>query len=86
MPSRSFDMIITNIKDNASTTFAGIDKAEHKNLVNYLKSKNIKMRNLDVETNQHVDFDVDGEDEEEDDEEVKASPSGKRIRKPVANA
>jgi hypothetical protein len=33
-------------------TFAGIDKAEHKNLLNYFKSKNVKMRNVDVETNQ----------------------------------
>jgi hypothetical protein len=45
-------MTITSLKDNSSFTFAGIDKAEHKNLVNYLKSKNIKMRSVDVETNQ----------------------------------
>ena len=63
IPSRSFDMIITNLKDNTSTTFAGIDKGEHKNLVSYLKSKNIKMRSVDLETHQQVDFD----DEDEDD-------------------
>jgi len=52
MPSRSFDMTITKLKDDTSITFAGIDKAEHKNLMNYLKSKNLKMRTVDAETNQ----------------------------------
>lgn len=52
MPSRSFDMTITRLKDDTSITFAGIDKAEHKCLTNYLKSKNVKMRSVDVETKQ----------------------------------
>lgn len=52
MPSRSFDMTITRIKDDSAITFAGIDKDEHKGLINYLKSKNIKIRNVDVETKQ----------------------------------
>jgi len=53
VPSRSFDMTITTLKAGETPiTFAGIDKSEHKNLMSYLKSKNIKMRSVDVETNQ----------------------------------
>jgi len=51
MPSRSFDMTVTSLKDEGPYTFAGIDKAELKNLMGYFKSKNIKMRSVDVETN-----------------------------------
>ena len=51
MPSRSFDMTVTKLKDDSNVTFAGIDKEEQKNLMNYLKSKNVKMRSVDVETN-----------------------------------
>lgn len=66
MPSsRSFDMTVTKIKEEPAITFAGIDKQEHKNLINYLKSKNIKMRSVDVETNREIDL-SDGEEEEED--------------------
>lgn len=39
------------MKDNVTTTFAGIDKEEHKNLMNYFKSKNIKVTYVDNETN-----------------------------------
>lgn len=66
-------------------TFQGIDKGEHKNLMNYLKSKNIKMRSVDVETNQQIDFGDDDEDEDElgYEEEEKKGGLGKRIRRPV---
>lgn len=67
-------------------TFAGIDKAEHKNLLNYFKSKNVKMRNVDVETNQQIDF-GDDEEEEASEEETKKTGDGgalaKRVRKPA---
>jgi hypothetical protein len=33
-------------------TFGGIDKEEQKNLINYFKSKNVKLRTLDVGTNE----------------------------------
>ena len=85
IPSRSFDMIVTSLKDNTSTTFAGIDKAEHKGLVKYLKSKNIKMRSVDVETNQQIDFDDESDDMMEVDEEEKGA-GGKRVRKAAKNA
>src|SRR5688500_7874378 len=50
--SRSFDISVTKMKDDTTVTFAGIDKEEHKNLMNYFKSKNVKVRTVDVETNQ----------------------------------
>lgn len=49
MASRSFDMTITKMKDDSNVTFAGIDKEEQKNLMNYLKSKNVKMRTVDTD-------------------------------------
>lgn len=52
MPSRSFDISITKLKDDTQVTFGGIDKEEQKNLVNYFKSKNVKLRTLDVGTNE----------------------------------
>jgi structure-specific recognition protein 1 len=68
MPSsRSFDMTL-NCLDNQAITFGGIDKQEHKGLMNYLKSKGVKMRNVDLETNQHFDL-SDEEGAEEDDSE-----------------
>ena len=51
MTARSFDMTVTKLKDDSQITFAGIDKAEQKNLMAYLKSRNVKMRSVDVETN-----------------------------------
>jgi structure-specific recognition protein 1 len=69
MPSsRSFDLTVAKLTDNINITFAGIDKDEYKNLSAYLKDKNIKMRSVDVETNQHIEM-SDGEEEEEDDSE-----------------
>lgn len=41
---KSFDMTITKLKDEAPVTFAGIDKEEHKNLENYFKSRNVRVR------------------------------------------
>lgn len=77
MPSRSFDMTVTKMKDDKDhITFAGIDKAEQKNLMAYLKSKNVKMRSVDVETNQHID--LSSEDEDEPMEEGKGR-GGKRV-------
>lgn len=55
MPSsRSFDMTVTCLSDNQPITFGSIDKSEHKNLVNYLRAKGVKMRNVDLETNQQI--------------------------------
>jgi structure-specific recognition protein 1 len=48
--SRSFDMVIVKLKDEPNLTFAGIDKEEQKNLTNYFRTKNVKMRTVDVET------------------------------------
>ena len=57
MPSsRSFDLTVAKLTDNSTITFAGIDKDEYKNLSVYLKDKNIKMRSVDVETNQHIEM------------------------------
>ena len=53
--SRSFDMKVTHMGNEPAITFAGIDKQEHKNLTAYMKSKGIKMRSVDVETNQEID-------------------------------
>ena len=90
IPSRTFDITIASSKDGQSFNFAGIDKAEHKNLVNYLKNKNIKMRSVDVETQQQVDFDVDDEDldeeEEDDDQGAKGGRGGRPARKAAQKA
>ena len=75
MPSRSFDITITKLKDDNSITFAGIDKEEQKNLINYFKSKNVKLRTLDVETNEHA---VYSEEEEEDEEEKAGKGKGRK--------
>ena len=63
--SRSFDMTVTKL-DGENIAFAGIDKQEHKNLVAYLKAKQIKIKNVDVETNREIAYSDSGEDEEED--------------------
>lgn len=81
-------MTITTLKAGETPiTFAGIDKSEHKNLMSYLKSKNIKMRSVDVETNQQIDFGDDEDEQGEDEEEEKTTKGGevlgKRVRKPV---
>ncbi len=64
--SRSFDMTVTLLSGEPAVTFAGIDKQEHKNLFTYLKSKNVKMRSVDVETNREIDLSEDEEEEESD--------------------
>ena len=85
MPSsRSFDLTVARLTDNSSITFAGIDKDEYKNLSAYLKDKGIKMRSVDVETNQHIEMSDDdaAEDEEESEQprkgSKKAAPAGKK--------
>jgi structure-specific recognition protein 1 len=77
LPSRSFDMTFTKLKDDGQFTFAGIDKEEQKNLTNYLKSKNVKMRTVDVETNQHIDLSDDEYDDEESKDSRKLDRGGK---------
>ena len=91
MPSsRSFDLTVAKLTDNSSITFAGIDKDEYKNLSAYLKDKGIKMRSVDVETNQHIEMsDDDGAQDEEESEQPrkgskKGAPSGGK--KPQAAA
>lgn len=44
-------MTITKLADGSQYTFAGIDKEEYKSITNYFKSKNVKIRQVDVETN-----------------------------------
>lgn len=72
--SRSFDVTITKIKDEPSIAFAGIDKEEQKNLMSYFKSKNVKVRTIDIETNQQIDL----SDEEEEEEEEESKGGKKR--------
>ncbi len=87
MPSaRSFDMTVTCLSDTQTITFGGIDKAEHKNLVNYLKSKGVKMRNVDLETNQQIDFsDEEGGEEDDDSERPRKKGPAARGRQQEAN-
>lgn len=81
MPSsRSFDLTVAKLTDNSNITFAGIDKDEYKNLSAYLKEKGIKMRSVDVETNQHIDM---SDDEGAEDEEESEQPH-KGAKKPSA--
>lgn len=63
-------MTITKLADGSQYTFAGIDKEEYKSITNYFKSKNVKIRQVDVETNQHMDL-SESDEEMEDAEESK---------------
>lgn len=74
--SRSFDMTVTKVNDEA-ITFAGIDKTEHKGLVAYLKAKNLRIRNVDAETNRKIDL-SEGEDASDEDSRPRAKKDGKR--------
>lgn len=47
LAGRSFDINIVNKKTNSTMTFTGIDKQEFKPLIEYLKTKNIRVRNAD---------------------------------------
>jgi len=49
--SKSFDIIVTLMRDDSQVTFVGIDKSEQKVLMSYLKSKNVRLRTVDIETN-----------------------------------
>lgn len=80
--SRSFDMNVRKLKDDESFNFAGIDKEEQKNLTNYLKSKNVKMRTVDVETNQQID--LSDEDEVDVEEESKGAEKASKRSKRAA--
>lgn len=76
MPSsRSFDMTVSKLTDNSTIAFSGIDKDEYKNLSAYLKAKGVKMRQVDVETNQQYELSDNGAEEDEDDSEA---PKSKR--------
>lgn len=79
MPSsRSFDITITKLKDDSSVAFAGIEKEEQKNLMDYFKTKNVKVRILNVETNTRQELQSD---EDDDDEEESKGKSGKGQQK-----
>ena len=80
--SRSFDMTVTKLKDEAPVTFAGIDRQEHKNLMNYLKAKNIKMRSVDVDTNREINISESEEAEESDSGAKKGGAAGKKGKAP----
>mmetsp|Transcript_25537 Transcript_25537/g.19312 ORF Transcript_25537/g.19312 Transcript_25537/m.19312 type:complete len:117 (-) Transcript_25537:155-505(-) len=75
--NRTFDLIITKLKDDSQVTFASIEKEEQKNLINYFKTKQVKVRILDVESNEHVNLkDDSSEEEEESKEKGKRSKGG----------
>lgn len=79
MPSsRSFDLTVAKLTDNSSITFSSIDKDEYKNLSAYLKDKGIKMRSIDVETNQHIEMSDDDGAEDEDESEQPRKGSKKQ--------
>jgi Histone chaperone Rttp106-like len=74
MPSsRSFDMTVAKLTDNSTIAFSGIDKDEYKNLSAYLKGKGVKMRQVDVETNQQYELSDNGAEEDDDDSEAPKS-------------
>ena len=83
--SRTFDLTITKLKDDASVTFGGIEKEEQKNLISYFKSKNVKIRVVDVESNEHVVLEEDEDSEEEEKQGPTRGPTG-RIIKPTGAA
>lgn len=78
--SRSFDITLTKLRDDAQTTFLSIDKEEQKVLMAYFKQSGIKTRILDADGAQReVNFDSD------DGEDAGKSRSG-RQRKAGNNA
>lgn len=74
--SRSFDITVTKLKDDSQTTFAGIMKEEQKNLINYFKSKDVKIRILEDEKFERNNYVQDDDSEDDDEEESK----GKGVR------
>ncbi len=71
--SKSFDVTVTRLKDDTSVTFAGIEKTEQRILTDYFKSKGIKLRTVDIETNQQIALSE--EDDDEPEEESKGDDS-----------
>ena len=70
-------MTVTCLTEAAPITFAGIDKGEYKNLAAYLKSKGVKMRNVDAETNHQIDLsDEEGSAGDEEDPEQPRKKKG----------
>ena len=68
------------MRDDSQVTFVGIDKSEQKVLMSYLKSKNVRLRTVDIETNQHIDFSDEGEDQDEGTDEKKDKSKGDKQR------
>lgn len=82
--NRSFDMIVTKM-DEGPITFNGIDRSEYKVITNYLKSKQIKIRTVDVDNNQQLDLSEDEEDlKDEEDEIDEKKVVGGRVRRAAA--
>ncbi len=48
---RTFDFTISKLKDDQPVTFLSIDRDEHKILVEYFKTANVKMKTVDNEGN-----------------------------------
>ena len=73
--SRSFDLSIVKIDQdgNQKEQFKNIEKSEIRVLMNYFKNANIKMRQLNSDTNKPED--MDDLDSEQLDEEIKQSQS-----------
>ena len=71
--SRSFDLSIVKIDQdgNQKEQFKNIEKSEIRVLMNYFKNANIKMRQLNSDTNKPED--MDDLDSEQLDEEIKQS-------------
>lgn len=65
--SRSFDITLTKMRDDSQVTFLSIDKEEQKVLFDYFKQSQVKVRTVNVDTQEQVemlgaDIDSDGED------------------------
>lgn len=71
MSGRSFDITVTKMSDDSQVTFSSIDKEEQKGLINYFKTRNVKMRLVDIETNEQHNLSEDEDDEDQEEEKSK---------------
>lgn len=56
LSGKSFDVSLTKIKDEPKITFQSIDKDEYQNLIAHFKQSGVRMRTVDLETNEKYDI------------------------------
>lgn len=87
LSGKSFDVTLTKIKDEPKITFQSIDKDEYQNLIAHFKSSGVRMRTVDLETNEKYDIeegDIEHlQTEQKKQQNTETTASGRRARKPM---